>query len=81
MSFSLEARVSIIEEIAEDPTARPADRLRALDLLAKYGLGIAHEVAGPDSGPIGIEAVPGAAREKLRERIEGLSAGISTPAK
>lgn len=36
---SLDARIRIAEEIADDDTASHADRLRALDFLAKYGMG------------------------------------------
>ena len=39
MRESLDARIVIAEAIADDGDASPADRLRALDLLAKYGLG------------------------------------------
>jgi hypothetical protein len=41
---SLEARVSVLEEIADSPEADPADRIRAVDILAKYGLGAASDV-------------------------------------
>jgi hypothetical protein len=41
---SLEARVSVLEEIADSPEADPADRIRAVDILAKYGLGTASDV-------------------------------------
>jgi hypothetical protein len=36
---SLDKRIAVAEEIADDDTRRAADRLRAIDLLAKYGLG------------------------------------------
>ena len=41
---SLAERVKIIEEIADEITHSPADRLRAIDLLAKYGLGTKEEI-------------------------------------
>ena len=41
---SLEARVSVLEEIADSPDADPADRIRAVDVLARYGLGAATDV-------------------------------------
>jgi hypothetical protein len=41
---SLEARVSVLEEIADSPEADPADRIRAVDVLARYGLGAASDV-------------------------------------
>lgn len=39
MRVSLEKRLKIAEQIADDTTAAPGDRMRALDFLAKYGLG------------------------------------------
>ena len=39
MRGSLEERLHIAEEIADDPDGRPADRIRALEFFAKYGLG------------------------------------------
>ena len=32
-------RLAILEEIADDADTSPSDRIRAIDLLAKYGLG------------------------------------------
>lgn len=34
---AFDARISVAEEILDDPDSTPADRLRALDLLGKYG--------------------------------------------
>jgi hypothetical protein len=39
MRGSLAERISIAEAIADDKDAKASDRLHALDLLAKYGLG------------------------------------------
>ena len=39
MRGSLAERLHVAEEIADDPDARPADRLAALAFLARYGLG------------------------------------------
>ena len=39
MRGSLEERLHVAEEIADDPDGRPADRIRALEFFAKYGLG------------------------------------------
>jgi len=49
--------VGVAEAIADDPTADPQDRLRALDLLARYGLGAAHALSIED------------ARERLRATL------------
>ena len=43
---SFEERVSILEEIIDDPKSRAADRIRAMDLLGKYGLGALKEIQG-----------------------------------
>ena len=42
---SLEARVGVLEEIADSAGSDPADRIRAVDILAKYGLGAASDVS------------------------------------
>jgi hypothetical protein len=38
-------RIRIAEQIADGPRFRPADRLRAIDLLGRYGLGPTTEVS------------------------------------
>ena len=38
--------MSILEEIIDDPKSRAADRIRAMDLLGKYGLGALKEIQG-----------------------------------
>jgi hypothetical protein len=40
----LDDRVKVLEEIADDPTAAASDRIGAVDVLAKYGLGAATEL-------------------------------------
>ena len=50
-------RVATLEEIADDPSQSAADRIRAIDLLAKYGLGALKEIS--------TEQV----QERLRETI------------
>jgi hypothetical protein len=37
-------RVAVLEEIADDPESQPSDRIRSIDVLAKYGLGTVREV-------------------------------------
>jgi hypothetical protein len=51
MRGSLEDRLPVLEQMIDDPTVRPADKIRAIDLLAKYGLGTAHEVFPPAVPP------------------------------
>ena len=54
---SFEERIRILEEIADDPDASKVDRIKAIDMLAKYGLGTKQEVSGPDDTPIQAEMV------------------------
>jgi hypothetical protein len=57
---SFEERVVVLEEIADDHTADPQDRIRAIDTLAKYGIGTLREVS--------VEQV----RDRLRETLQVL---------
>ena len=57
MRGSLEERLHIAEEIAGKETASDSDRLKALDFLAKYGLGTRQEVTGEDGAAIPTEIV------------------------
>ena len=54
---SFDQRIEVLEEIADDPMQTPADRTRAIDLLAKYGLGTTKEIT--------VEHV----RDKLQDTI------------
>lgn len=58
---SMADRIAIVEAIADDPSAAARDRLRAVDLLAKYGLG---EALGVD---------PELVRERLTATLAVLS--------
>ena len=60
MRGSLEQRLEIAEEIADDEKQRPSDRLKALEFLARYGLGAAE----------GIDK--DAVRGKVRETLEAI---------
>ena len=55
---SLDERVAVLEEIADNPDASDRDRIKAVDVLAKYGLGTVREVTVED------------VREKLRTTLE-----------
>lgn len=39
MREALDNRISVLEEIADDTSLSPTDRIKALDLLGRYGLG------------------------------------------
>jgi hypothetical protein len=60
MREALADRIAIAEQIADNVEASTSDRLRALDLLAKYGLGTKSEVTGEDGAPIhaGVVILP-----------------------
>jgi hypothetical protein len=49
-------KIRALEEIAMDKRVVPSERIRAIDVLLRYGLGPAVEVSGPDRGPIELEA-------------------------
>ncbi len=55
----------MLEEIADDAKASASDRIRALDLLGKYGLGTQQQHSGPDGGviPLGVVELPMIAQE------------------
>ena len=57
---SFEDRIVVLEEIADNPKASASDRIRALDLLGKYGLGTQQQHSGPDGGviPLGVVELP-----------------------
>ena len=57
---SFEDRIAVLEEIADNPEASASDRIRALDLLGKYGLGTQQQHSGPDGGviPLGVVELP-----------------------
>jgi len=61
---SFEKRLKVLEEIADNRKAQPADRIRAIDLLGKYGIGQLRELS--------VEAV----REKVRRTIEVISESL-----
>jgi hypothetical protein len=48
---AFEKRIAVLESIADDPAARAADRIAALGLLARYGLG---EKVEQDGAPVVI---------------------------
>ncbi len=57
---SFEDRVTVLEQIADDEAADPQDRIRAVDTLAKYGIGTLREVS--------VERV----RDRLRDTLQVL---------
>lgn len=51
---AFDERVKVLKAIADDKNAAEVDRMRAIDVLGKYGMGPAQEVkhVGSDSGPL-----------------------------
>jgi len=69
MREALAERIGLLAEIADDEDARPSDRIKAIEALARYGLGQSHEVSGPDGGPLDVNAWTSAARAELLEAV------------
>ena len=59
---SFAERVPVLEEIIDDPTSRDADKIRAMDLLGKYGIGVLKEVQGTQYDRMEIVLVDEGAR-------------------
>ena len=55
---SLDERVAILEQIADNPDASDRDRIKAVDVMARYGLGTLRELSVED------------VRERLRATLE-----------
>ena len=62
---SLDERVVVLEQIADDESAQHRDRIRAVDTLAKYGLGQIREVSVDD-----VRGKLGATIELLRQELD-----------
>ncbi len=62
---SLDERVVVLEQIADDESASHRDRIRAIDTLAKYGLGQIREVSVDD-----VRGKLGATIELLRQDLD-----------
>lgn len=76
---SLNDRVKVLEEIADDAAATASDRIRAVDVLAKYGLGAAtdlsvDQVRGKLQQTVDLirERVPVSLAEPLLEEMKGV---------
>jgi hypothetical protein len=63
---SFDARIQILEEIADGKLYEVKDRIKAMETLAKYGLGTKSEVTGADGAPLN----PVVFRER-REKADG----------
>jgi hypothetical protein len=64
---SFAERVPLAEAIADNPRLAPADRLRALDLLGRYGLGTTRELS--------VEEV----RDRLTQTVHAVRALVPAP--
>ena len=65
-------RVPVLEAIADDPKVAPGDRIRAVDTLAKYGLGQMVQVGIDD-----VRRRLPATLELLRETLPEVSSPVS----
>lgn len=59
---SFEDRVKVLEAIADDTKASPADRMRALDLMGKYGLGTTMTETDTEGNDVTVRVVRQARR-------------------
>jgi hypothetical protein len=64
---SFAKRIKTLEEIADDPTANKPDRLKAIDLMGKYGLGTTKELT--------VDTV----RERLQKTIDIIREELPEP--
>ena len=62
---SFHERVAVLEQIADDESATHRDRMRAVDILAKYGLGQLREVSVED-----VRGRLSATLELLRQELD-----------
>ena len=69
MRLSLDQRLKVAEAIADDEKANPSERLKALELLARYGLGTNDTLRVP----VGAEA-DGERLRRLRELMAKIEA-------
>lgn len=62
MRLSLDQRLHVLEQIADDETKTPTERMKALDMMGRYGLGttITETDADGRDVPRAVIAVPGA---------------------
>ena len=68
MRLSLEKRIPVLEQLADNAEVAPRDRIKALEVLARFGVGSASEVETThrfDTPPM----TPDAARQALEERL------------
>jgi hypothetical protein len=69
---SFEKRVKVLETIADDKTADACDRIRAVDTMAKYGLGALQDVPADevrDRVSATIDAIRGTVTPEVAELI------------
>jgi hypothetical protein len=70
MRLSLEERIPILEQLADDPNVAPRDRIKALEVLARFGVGLASEVETThrfDTPPMTPEAAARAMELRLAQ--------------
>lgn len=67
MRDSLEENFHVATEIAQNPDSSDSDRLRALDFLARFGLGLRHEITGDEQAPVQLDV--GALRREILGRL------------
>jgi hypothetical protein len=57
-TLAFEQRIAVLTAIADGTEdASPSDRIKAIDVLGKYGLGTKQEIAGDPDNPVGLELI------------------------
>lgn len=74
MRLSLEERLPILEKLADDPTVAPRDRLKAIEILARYGIGTQLEHSGQVEHKTTRTLSPSEIRDELRAALDRMDA-------
>ena len=58
MRLALEDRLTVLADIADNPASNAGDRIRALEVLARYGLGTSDTLTADVTARPGVIALP-----------------------
>ena len=58
MRLALEDRLGVLADIADNPASNAGDRIRALEVLARYGLGTSDTLTADVTARPGVIALP-----------------------
>ena len=75
--LTLNERLEVLAAIAQDPLAKQADKIRAIEAYSRIGGDQAperHEISGVDGAPIAVAGTVFVGQTTVRERVEMLKA-------